>query len=68
MLGRHTNGYTPARSHVAYKACIAITTEIKSDGNIFIADMLVVFFTQKIAVSVALTSEIRTFTNFLSIV
>jgi hypothetical protein len=38
MLDRHTNGYTPARSHVAfYKACVAIATEIKSEGNIFIA-------------------------------
>ena len=48
LLDRHTNGYTPVRSHVAfYKACVAITTEIKSEGNIFIADVLVVFVTQE---------------------
>ena len=53
------------------KAYFAVTTEIRSKRNIFIAEMLVVFrhtHKKKITVIVAFTSEFRMFTKFMCIV
>ena len=66
---RHTNGYTPVRSCVAFfKACFAITTDLKIQRKYFHSRHVGGFcVTQKITISVALTSEFRTFTNLLPI-